>query len=345
MIETLPSALLVLEAGTQVVVEHNAAASAFFEQLLATPRPAVGLLGRTAGEFFPNFGETLEPLLRRAVETEEVCASDEVRFSVAGGGERFVAVTVQPMSVDGAVLYLMVLLLDVTEKVAAREKQQSLQRMESVGSLAGGLAHDVNNILFAIGGHAYLLRARPDLPSDATAELDQIDHAIGRARTLTTKLLTFARGCSRDRGPVSLNEVVVETLRMLSGSLAEVAIETALDPDLPAVFADSGGLQQILMNLCVNARDAMEGRGRLDIRTVRENGSVILQVQDTGPGIPPGIRARIFEPFFTTKEERGTGLGLSVIYGLVKNYGGTVTAGNATGGGARFSVRLPAALR
>src|SRR5207247_8287190 len=125
----------------------------------------------------------------------------------------------------------------------------------------------------------------------------------------------------------------------------EVTIETVLDPDLPAVFADSGGLQQILMNLCVNARDAMEGRGRLDIRTVRENGSVILQVQDTGPGIPPGIRARIFEPFFTTKEERGTGLGLSVIYGLVKNYGGTVTAGNATGGGARFSVRLPAALR
>src|SRR5438552_2214214 len=169
MIETLPSALLVLEAATQDVVEHNAAASAFFEQLLATPRPAVGLLGRPAGEFFPNFGETLEPLLRRAVEMEEVCAADEVRFSVAGGGERFVAVTVQPMSVDGAVLYLMVLLLDVTEKVAAREKQQSLQRMESVGSLAGGLAHDVNNILFAIGGHAYLLRARPDLPSDATA--------------------------------------------------------------------------------------------------------------------------------------------------------------------------------
>ena len=102
MIETLPSALLVLEAATQDVVEHNAAASAFFEQLLATPRPAVGLLGRPAGEFFPNFGETLEPLLRRAVEMEEVCAADEVRFSVAGGGERFVAVTVQPMSVESS---------------------------------------------------------------------------------------------------------------------------------------------------------------------------------------------------------------------------------------------------
>src|SRR5713101_133510 len=148
MIETLPSALLVLEAGTQDVVEHNAAASAFFEQIFAIPSPAFGLHGRAAGEFFPNFGETLEPLLARAVETREVCSADELRFSVSGGGERFVAVTVQPMSVDGAVLYLMILLLDVTEKVAAREKQQSLQRMESVGSLAGGLAHDVNNILF-----------------------------------------------------------------------------------------------------------------------------------------------------------------------------------------------------
>ncbi len=132
---------------------------------------------------------------------------------------------------------------------------------------------------------------------------------------------------------------------MLSGSLAEVSIETALEPDLPAVFADSGGLQQILMNFCVNARDAMEGRGRLVIRTARDNGSVVLHVQDSGPGIPPGIRAHIFEPFFTTKEERGTGLGLSVVYGLVKNYGGTVTAGNAPGGGARFSVRLPVGLR
>jgi len=347
MIETLPQALLVLDAATQIVVEHNAAASVFFERVLAAPRPVSGLLGRAAGEFFPNFAQTLEPLVRRAVETEKACSTDELRFSSAsGGGERFIGVTVQPMSVDNTVLYLMVLLLDVTEKVATREKQQSLQRMESVGSLAGGLAHDVNNILFAIGGHAYLLRARPDLPSDATAELDEIDHAIARARTLTTKLLTFARGGSRDRGPVSMNEVVVETLRMLSGSLGvEVGVEISLDPDLPPVFADSGGLQQILMNFCVNARDAMEGKGRLAIQTARENGSVILHVQDSGPGIPPAIRARIFEPFFTTKEEGGTGLGLSVVYGLVKNYGGTVTAGNSPQGGARFSVRLPALLR
>jgi len=160
---------------------------------------------------------------------------------------------------------------------------------------------------------------------------------------LTGKLLTFARGGSPERGPVQINDVVSETVRILSGSLgADVAVDVSLDPELPATFADSGGLQQILMNFCVNARDAMEGTGRLRVRTARDNGSILLEVADTGPGIPESIRARIFEPFFTTKRERGTGLGLSVVYGLVKNYGGTVTAGNDPGGGARFTVRLPA---
>lgn len=346
MIETLPSALLVIDAANLSVVEHNTAACRFFEEVLGPSRIPATLVGYSTGEFFPDFAGTLEPLLKKAIETEETCFAEELRLRQSRGGERFVAVTVQPMSLSDAVLYLMVTILDVTQRVAARERQQYLHRMESVGTLAGGLAHDVNNILFAIGGHAYLLRARPEMSTEALAELDQIDGAIGRARTLTTKLLTFARGGSRDRGPISVNEVVGETLRMLSGSLGpSVVVETALDPDKPSVLADSGGLQQILMNFCVNARDAMGGNGKLTIRTARENGSVLLEVSDTGPGIPAAIRSRIFEPFFTTKEGGGTGLGLSVVYGLVKNYGGTVIAGDAPGGGARFTVRIPAVMR
>jgi signal transduction histidine kinase len=342
MIESLPSAILVCEASTLTVVEHNSAATAFFEKVLAVGRPLHGLLGRGAKEFFPDFAATLEPLLRCAVDTETPCVAEELRLPSARGGERFVAVTVQPMTVEDSVMYLMVSLFEVTQKVAAREKQQLLQRMESVGTLAGGLAHDVNNILFAIGGHAYLLRAQNVMSPDAVAELDQIDAAITRARNLTTKLLTFVRGGSPERHRVQVNEIVTETLGMLSGSLgAGVEIETSLDPDLPPIFADSGGVQQILMNFCVNASDAMDAVGRLRISTGRENGFVRLDVEDTGPGIPEAIRSRIFEPFFTTKSERGTGLGLSVVYGLVKNYGGAVTAGNAPGGGARFTVRLP----
>jgi two-component system cell cycle sensor histidine kinase/response regulator CckA len=343
MIESLPFALLVCDASTLTIVEHNAAASAFFSQIPASSRLPRSLVGHDAGDFFPDFAETLEPLLHRAVETEQACCADELRLPAPGGGERFVAVTVQPMAVDDAVMYLMVSVLEVTQEVAARESQHHFQRMESVGTLAGGLAHDVNNMLFAIGGHAYLLRARSDMTPEALEELDQIDAAIARARTLTGKLLTFARGGCPERGPVQVNETVTETLRMLSGSLGtEVTLEVSLDPDLPPILADSSGLQQILVNFCVNARDAMEGRGLLRIRTARERGSVLLEVRDTGPGIPDAVRSRIFEPFFTTKKEHGTGLGLSVVYGLVKNYGGSVHVGNAHDGGARFTVRLPA---
>jgi signal transduction histidine kinase len=342
MIESLPSALLVCEAPTFTVVEHNAAAFDFFEDVLVDGRRMRTLVGHEASDFFPNFEATLEPLLRRAVKTDTTCVADELRLFSPRAGERFVAVTVQPMAVDTAVMYLMVSLRDVTQQVAAREKQQNVQRMESVGTLAGGLAHDVNNMLFAIGGHAYLLRTRPEMTPEALAELDQIDAAIARARSLTGKLLTFARGGSPGRNLVPINEIVLETLQMLSGSLGtEVEVEVSLDTDLPPIFADGGEVQQILMNFCVNARDAMDGRGWLRISTRRDGGFVRLDVEDSGPGIPDAIRSRIFEPFFTTKKERGTGLGLSVVYGLVKNYGGTVTVADAPGGGARFTVRLP----
>src|SRR5262245_23513972 len=247
MIESLPSALFVCDAATLTVVEHNAAARAFVEEVLAPPRPLQSLIGREASELFPDFSRTLEPLFRRAIASEETCSADELRVD-----DRFVAVTAQPMFVAAEVVYLMVSLSEVTEKVSDRERQQYLQRMESVGALAGGLAHDVNNMLFAIGGHAYLLRARSDMSPQALEELDRIDAAIACARTLTAKLLTFARGGSPERGLVQLNDVVGETLRILSGSLGEVGVQLSLDPSLPPLLADSGGLQQILMNFCVN---------------------------------------------------------------------------------------------
>lgn len=343
MIESLPSAVFVCDAATRTIVEHNVAAAGFFGEFLARRRPAGGFVGRDARECFPDFETTLEPLFRRATAGSRSCTMDELRLSFPRTGDRYLSVTVQPMSFEDTVLYLMVSLLDVTEQVLAREKQQHLQRMESVGALAGGLAHDVNNMLAAIGGHAAFLRIHSDMTADALEELDRIDAAIERALTLTGKLLTFARGGSFERVPVAVNDVVLDTLRILSGSLgASIEVRLSLEPELPPVLADSGGLQQILMNFCVNARDAMEGEGCLRIRTAREGGWVGLEVQDSGPGIPEAIRPRIFEPFFTTKKEGGTGLGLSVVYGLVKNFGGSVVVGDAATGGAKFTVRLPA---
>src|SRR5260221_4407823 len=180
MIESLPAAILVCEASTLTVVEHNSAASAFFEKVLAG-RPMRSLLGREAKDIFTDFATTLEPLLRRAVDTETPCVAEELLLSSARGGERFVAATVQPMTVEDSAMYLMVSLFDVTQKVAAREKQQLLQRMESVGTLAGGLAHDVNNILFAIGGHAYPPPPLGAMPAGAVAGVAPNQLALSRA--------------------------------------------------------------------------------------------------------------------------------------------------------------------
>ncbi|HKF42795.1 MAG TPA: ATP-binding protein [Thermoanaerobaculia bacterium] len=340
MIESLPSPILVCDPGG-TIVEHNAAAAEFFHDVLA-PRRAPSLMGCEARDCFPDFPTTLEPLFQRAVAKRRTCHLDELRLFGAKEADRYVSLTVQPILFDGDAPYLMVSLVDVTQSVLLRENQQNLQRMESVGALAGGLAHDVNNILFAIGGHAALLRQRDDMTEDAVEELDRIEAAIERARGLTEKLLTFARGGCPKLVPVSVNEIVLDTVRMLSASLGRgIEVELSLDPQQPLVLADGGGLQQVVMNFCVNARDAMEGRGRLRIRTARSEACVTLEVEDTGPGIAEDIRPRIFEPFFTTKKDHGTGLGLSVVYGLVKNFGGTVTAGATPLGGARFTVRLP----
>ena len=178
---------------------------------------------------------------------------------------------------------------------------------------------------------------------EALEAIDRIDAALESARTLTGKLLTFARGGSFERVPVAVNDVVLETLRILSGSLgAAIEVRLSLDPDLPSILADAAGLQQILMNFFANARDAMNGKGCLRIQTRREDGAVVLEIEDSGPGIPEAIRTRIFEPFFTTKRERGTGLGLSVVYGLVKSFRGSITTGDASTGGARFTISFPA---
>ena len=342
MIESLPFAVFVCDAATGTIVEHNAAAANFFADRAGCRRPVESLLGIDASECFPDFETTLEPLFRRVIATGKSCGVDELRLP-GPSGDRFLSVNMQPMAFDGDTLYLMVSLSDVTEQFLARERQQHLQRMESVGALAGGLAHDVNNMLCAIGEHTRLLRERPEMTPEALEEIDRIDAALESTRTLTGKLLTFARGGSFERVPVAVNDVVLETLRILSGSLgAAIEVRLSLDPDLPSILADAAGLQQILMNFFVNARDAMNGNGCLRIQTRREDGALVLEIEDSGPGIPEAIRTRIFEPFFTTKRERGTGLGLSVVYGLVKSFRGSITAGDASTGGARFTISFPA---
>jgi PAS domain S-box-containing protein len=249
-------------------------------------------------------------------------------------------------------------LRDVTERKRLEEQLLHSQKMESIGLLAGGIAHDFNNILGGILGYAsYLKSIFP--PGDPTVQhLETIERSALRAADLTSELLAFARGGKYVIRPININAVVEETLRLLRGSIdAAIIIEQHCEEPLPAIEADAGQMQQVLMNLCVNARDAMPGGGRLSVSTavdpwqtpflvsqpdLRHVRHVRIGVADTGVGMARETLARVFEPFFTTKEKgKGTGLGLATVYGIVKNHNGHIRVDSEVGHGTTFTVWFP----
>jgi len=231
--------------------------------------------------------------------------------------------------------------------------------MESIGQLAGGVAHDFNNILTVIQGHASMLRARTSLPDEIKGSINQILLAAERATTLTRQLLTFSRKQVAQSRVLDLNEVVSNMTKMLKHILrADVSLSVKYGSESFLVRADAGMMEQVLMNLAINARDAMPIGGKLIISTSDEcigpeyvqlnpQGSVgdfvCLSVADTGEGIPPENLARIFEPFFTTKPVgQGTGLGLATVYGIVRQHNGWLTVYSELGKGTVFRIYLPA---
>lgn len=247
---------------------------------------------------------------------------------------------------------------DITEHRRLEEQYRQAQKMEAIGRLAGGVAHDFNNILTAILGYAELLLA--ELPPDSCHLVDaaEIRTAAQRAVELTRQLLAFSRQQVLQPTVLRVNDVLENVEKMLCRLLGEdVTLRTALAPDAGNVRADAGQLERVIVNLAVNARDAMSGGGKLTIETANAELSegytealrpvvagqyVMLAVTDTGVGISPENRLRIFEPFFTTKEQgKGTGLGLSTVYGIVKQSGGYIWVYSEPGRGATFKVYLP----
>jgi signal transduction histidine kinase len=227
----------------------------------------------------------------------------------------------------------------------AEEQLRQSQKMDAVGSLAGGIAHDFNNLLTAINGYASLLLGEP-----GSARMHEFAGAIGdageRAAALTQQLLAFSRKQVLRPDVMNLNGVVLDMTLLLERLIGEeVTIELELDPDLQCTEADRSKLDQVLLNLVVNARDAMAGSGTVTISTRNESDLVVLEVADTGIGMEQATAERIFEPFFTTKDVgTGTGLGLSTVYGIITQTGGTIQVHSEPGEGATFTVRLPATL-
>jgi PAS domain S-box-containing protein len=246
---------------------------------------------------------------------------------------------------------------DITERRALEEQLRQSQKLEAIGRLAGGVAHDFNNILMSIMGAADLLLMQLATDDPARGEVSEIKQSVVRGAGLTHQLLAFSRRQAVRPRIFALGDVVrgMDTmLRRLIGP--EIELEIICDPEPVMVRADSGQTEQVVLNLVVNARDAMPEGGRVTVRVeeVDEDGDVVttmerragryarLSVSDTGTGIDEQTRAKLFEPFFTTKEQgKGTGLGLSIVYGIVKQSGGDIAVVSEPGKGATFRVYLP----
>jgi two-component system cell cycle sensor histidine kinase/response regulator CckA len=235
-------------------------------------------------------------------------------------------------------------LRDITERRVLEDQLRQAQKMEAVGQLAGGIAHDFNNLLTVIAGYGEIARRRIGAGPGAN-ELGEIQRAAERAAVLTRQLLAFARRQVLEPVLVDVNEVASGLVPMLSRLIGEtIEIAMLASEELPPVLADRAQLEQVVINLAINARDAMPEGGTLAIETGVLGEHVRLAVSDTGTGIEPGVLEHIFEPFYTTKDVGlGTGLGLATVHGIVTQSGGRVDVTSDPGLGSTFTVLLPAA--
>jgi two-component system cell cycle sensor histidine kinase/response regulator CckA len=246
---------------------------------------------------------------------------------------------------------------DVGERKSLQLQLWQSQKLESIGTLAGGIAHDFNNVLGIILGYTAMLRYTLPDQTKTLKSIDAIEHAAQRGAGLVRQILTFARKSDATLMPFDVNQMVTELTKMIGETFPKnITISTNLDPELPAIWADSTQMHQTLLNLCVNARDAMPEGGMLSIGTkkatadalreripdVKGTDFVSISVSDTGTGMDEETRRQIFEPFFTTKEQgKGTGLGLAVVYGIIMNHHGYIDVQSSVGQGSIFHLYFP----
>jgi len=217
--------------------------------------------------------------------------------------------------------------------------------MAAVGTLSAGLAHEVKNPLSAVLGYAQLSKRKLDQPEALMKNLDIIENETKRCNEIISNLMQFSRQEKGEFEQIAVNDVVIKSLAIVDHqlSLKNVKLESTLAEDIPLIAGNANQLQQVLMNLMINAQHAIgEDGGTVTLESFVQNEAVIMTVSDTGPGMTDEVAAKIFEPFFTTKPAgQGTGLGLSVTYGIIKDHGGEISVERADTGGAKFVIELP----
>jgi len=343
--EAASEAILIVDrTGTIASINRKA------EEMFGYPRPAL-------------LGQPLEILLTERMRARHVghrvAYFEEPRARSMGQGLDLVAMrrdgTEFPVEISLSYfetaqgLRAVAFVTDITQRQAMERATRQAERLSALGRLAAGIAHEVNNPIGIISSRIEIMllgaEAQP-LPGKVTDDLKVLHRHAQRVARIAHGLLTFARESPGEWGRVDLNQVVEDTLLLLEKELAQadIVVRRALLPDLPPVHGQVDALQQVVMNLVTNARDALDRGGEIALETKVVPGrdaAVRLVVSDTGPGIPPDVLPRIFDPFYTTKPE-GTGLGLSISYGIVHDHKGTIEIDSSPGRGAVFTLTFPA---
>ena len=271
------------------------------------------------------------------------------RLRTPSGRERVVNLSLTPLvGKEGRVIGRLVILNDLTERVELEDQLVQAEKLSSIGLLAAGVAHEVNTPLAVITSQAQMLMRQVPADDPSAKTLDRIIKQSFRASEIVNSLLKFSRMGGSEYSEVDLNRVIRETLALVEPMLraSKITLNTQLVSGLPGVHGNHGRLQQVFMNLIMNARDAMPYGGELTLATESEDSTVRVEVSDNGVGIPPDHLSKIFDPFFTTKStSRGTGLGLAVTYGIMREHGGKISVESAVGKGSSFRLEFPTLRR
>jgi signal transduction histidine kinase len=324
IVELLPPAWLYPEvASGRIVLDGNSHATANFREVPQRQAAEIVVRGERRGSVEVAYAQNKPELDEGPFLKEERSLIDIVA--------REVAVIIERREAE-------------VEKSKLQEQLRHADRLATIGQLAAGVAHELNEPLGNALGFAQLAKKSPGLPELAKQDIEKAIIASLHAREVVKKLMLFARRMPPKKTQVNLNQLVEEGLYFLESRCAKEGIQLvrSLAPDLPEITADPGQLTQVLVNLIVNAVQAMPGGGRLTVETGAGEGHICLVVQDTGAGMSDEVTKKIFIPFFTTKEvSQGTGLGLSVVHGIVSSHGGSIKVESEVDRGARFEVRLP----
>jgi signal transduction histidine kinase len=270
----------------------------------------------------------------------------------AGGEARTITWRCSLVRREDALVGIVAFGIDVTERRRAEAEREALahgarraEKLAALGTLAAGLAHELNNPIGIMSSRIelMLLEGASTLPAEVRNDLQVLHRQTQRVARITQGLLSFARRSSGERAPVDLNHIVRETLLLTESQIAKTGVRVTVDlaAELPVILGDADMLQQVVLNLVTNARDALAGGGAITIVSrMREGGLVELVVADTGPGIAPEDLPRVFDPFFSTKPT-GTGLGLAITHGIVNEHRGTIDVESVPGQGTRFILSFP----